>query len=227
MIRAIIPASDYVYMTRFASKDDTRFWLEGVAVEAAPDAGALLVATSGHVLGAMRLDRSESYFTGENFILAADKNLIRACKVKKNDHAVIVCREDRVDVIVTRYGAPEIGDLLADKSPAPQCSFPPALYIDGTFPNWRAVMPRYDRESAYKRPDDVGINAELIALFNAPNKPGVSFDWNGPDPIAVLNHDPRFYGIIMPMRDGLERSEFDRRRDWIIQKAEAAATQAA
>lgn len=234
-IKAIIRGNDYLFMTRFASNEENRYYLKGVSVEPLSDTSVILAATTGSVLGCMRLNRQEgdAYGAGDKFILAADKALIRAVKVKKNDNATIVCREDRVDVYVTSFAAPQIVEIVNGTAGiVPIASFPVSnMYIDGTFPNWRKVIPAGNVSSREGKHDTnavycSGIDPDLLALFRRDNEnPAISFDWDGVNPILVTNADERFLGVVMPHGNGMTRDSIIGRKNWLL--AEIKAQEAA
>jgi hypothetical protein len=223
MIRAIIPAHDFLFLTRFASGDTMRRHLNGVSVETAADGGAIIVATDGKAMGIMRLSREQGdgYANGEAFILVADKALIRACKAPKRMTATIVCRTDRIDVIHS-YGGIDLSNV-ADAPVA--MSFPASLYIDGQFPNWHSVVPTPGKHHGQRQGEyDTGaafysaIDTDQLARFDRDGN-GVSFDWNGPDPMLVTNSDHRFVGVLMPVSNALAADQIAARRNEIMAAA--------
>ncbi len=195
-ILATIPGADFAYVARFISDESVRYYLKGVQVAPLATGGVTLVATTGHVLGAMRLSAVEASATA-TFILGASKDLLRACKPRKNNLRTIVCRPDRVDVY-ENYNAEEPGTpVYTGHKP----------YVDGTFPDWRRVLPttvsgarNEAPRGAGTAPTWAGLNPTLLALFAGTGISGVSFSWNGDGAILVANSDPRFLGVIMPMR---------------------------
>ena len=195
-ILATIPGADFAYVARFISDESVRYYLQGVQVAPLVTGGVTLVATDGHVLGAMRLQATEASATA-TFILSAGKDLLRACKARKSNLHTIVCRPDRVDVY-ENYNAEEQGTpVYTGHKP----------YVEGPFPDWRKVLPATVSGSRKEAPRGdgtaptwVGLNPQLLALFAGFDGPGVSFDWNGDGAILVVNSDPRFLGVIMPMR---------------------------
>ena len=88
-----------------------------------------------------------------------------------------------------------------------------AAYIHGSFPEWRRVIPSYNKPDSFQRegtfdtgkPFCVGVDPDQLARFQYDENPGVYFDWNGTNPSLVVNHDPRVLGVIMPMCDGIDR----------------------
>lgn len=203
-IRAILPASDYLYLSRFTSTDQTRHDLGGVSIENGP----VMVATDCLRLGALRLKAKEGFHTGASFILSASKELRRACNLTKREQAWLICREDRVDIMAFARNVNVDADTLQDYTGAAACSFPASVcYIDGTFPDWRRVFPRVSAGSreflssgnmAYS-----GYNADHLADFRSADNVTVSFDGNGSSAAIITNSDPRFIGLLMPISSGL------------------------
>ena len=219
MIRAIIPASDYLFMSRFVSEDETRFYLKGVAVQPSPLPGAMLIATDGAAMGIMRLESDQATAIHAGFILSADKAIRAAVKCGKREQAWIICREDRADIV--KLGA-SISPTMDDLATAPvSLSIPAATaYIDGTFPNWRVVMPKAISGKREGRHDTgaeycVGVNPELLARFQRDDKP-ISFDWNGHDPMLIENGDERFIGVVMPVTNGRTMADIAARREHVM-----------
>jgi len=231
-ILAIVPAAEYLFMTRFASDDDTRYYLEGVAIQPTPKAGAYLVATNGHAMGVMRLEGDQAMALYAGFILSADKTIRAAVKCGKREQAWIICRHDRADIV--RLGA-AMSPTMDDVATAPvSLSIPAATaYIDGTFPDWRRVLPP---PITGKREGQHGTGAEycaavrpdLLARFQREDKP-VSFDWNGVDAMMIDNGDERFIGVVMPHNNGRTMADIAARREHVILSAapETAAETAA
>ena len=179
-ILATIPGADFAYIARFVSDEETRYYLKGVQVAPLATRGVTLVATTGHVLGAMRLQAVEASATA-TFILSASKDLLRACKPRKGNPHTIVCRPDRVDVY-ENHNAEEPGTpVYTGHKP----------YVEGPFPDWRRVLPATvsgSRNEAPRgdgtAPNWVALNPQLLALFAGVDAPGVSFDWSGAGGVA-------------------------------------------
>jgi len=218
-IMAIVPAAEYLFMCRFASDEETRFYLKGVAIQPAPKAGAYLIATDGHVMGVMRLEDDQATATHAGFILSADKTLRAAVKSGKREQAWIICREDRADIV--RLGAamsPTMDDLAT--APVSLSISGMAAYIDGTFPDWRRVLPATitgKREGQNKMGVEccAGVRPDLLARFQREDKP-VSFDWNGTDAMMIDNGDERFIGVVMPHQNGRTMADIAARRDHVV-----------
>ena len=218
-ILAIVPAAEYLFMCRFASDEGTRYYLKGVAIQPAPKAGAYLIATDGHAMGVMRLESDQATATHAGFILSADKTLRAAVKCAKREQAWIVCREDRADIV--KLGA-AMSPTMDDVATAPvSLSIPAATaYVDGTFPNWRAVMPKAitgKREGHHDTGVEycAAVRPDLLARFQRDDKP-VSFDWSGAGAMMIDNGDERFIGVVMPHGDGRTMADIAARRDHVV-----------
>lgn len=229
-IKAIIPAREFLYLTRFASTEETRFYLNGVHIEPMGDHVAM-VATDGHVLGALKLESHEARANGANFILSSCKELVRAAKGKKNEYVYLVCRETQVDVV--RMGS-SVADIAELESVTPDISIPAkTAYVDGAFPDWRKVLPEGDavpRQGKHKTDVDycVGLNPTVLANFaGMGDSPRVSFDWNGDNAILVANADPRFIGVIMPHKHGETAAGIKARRGQFFAAVPTVTAQAA
>ncbi len=201
-IKAIIPAKEFLYLTRFASTEETRFYLNGVQIEPM-GASVAMVATDGRILGALKLESYEARANGASFILSSCKELVRAAKGKC---VYLVCRESQVDIVRMGFSVADVAEL---ESVSPDISIPAKIaYVDGTFPEWRKVLPEGNavpRQGKYKTDVDycVGLDPTLLANFAGMGaSQAVSFDWNGDNAILVANPDPRFIGVIMPHNSG-------------------------
>lgn len=194
-VKAILPGDDYVFMSRFASAEQTRYYLCGVHIESGP----LLVATDGQCMGIMRLGPAQGYFSGAPFILGADKALIRACKCGAREQTIIICRDDSVSVVTLGKNIKwTAADMLEYSGDA--VSFPARpLYVDGSFPEWRRVVPTLEIKPGLDR--CVALNPVLLTSFaRDPQHPAVSFcGTDHGSPMLVANGDPRFIGVLMPM----------------------------
>ncbi len=226
-ILAIVPAAEYLFMTRFASDEETRYYLKGVAIQPAPKAGAYLIATDGHAMGVMRLEDDQATATHAGFILSADKTLRAAVKSGKREQAWIVCREDRADIV--RLGA-AMSPAMDDLAIAPiSLSIPAATaYVAGTFPDWRRVLPppitgKREGQNNMGAEYCAAVRPDLLARFQRKDNP-VSFDWNGRDAMMIDNGDERFIGVVMPHGNGRTMADIAARREHVILSAAPETT---
>ncbi len=226
-IMAIVPAAEYLFMTRFASDDETRYYLKGVAIQPAPKTGVYLVATDGKAMGVMRLEGEQAVSLYAGFILSADKAIRAAVKCGKREQAWIICRDDRADIV--KLGA-AMSPTMDDLAIAPvSLSIPAATaYVVGTFPDWRRVLPptitgkregQHDTGAEYC----AAVRPDLLARFQRKDNP-VSFDWNGRDAMMIDNGDKRFIGVVMPHGSGRTMADIAARREHVILSAAPETT---
>ena len=238
-IRAVFPAVDFLHIAQFASTEKARYYLHGVHIAPAPD-GAHLVATDGHRMGVLRLLAIDGYCapnpvgaTPEHIILSnTNKAFLAAIKDTRRATHWIVIRAETVEVrmVMGQYvSAPaEVIDsgLVTQTFPAS------ALLVNGTFPEWRRVIPNLDglmfgsRATHVVSPHDdapegrpVTYSGVDLALFEGMARAGeetATFDWVGSGPILVATQDSRFLGVVMPRRDGLSPAEMAARRAAVL-----------
>lgn len=187
------------------STEQTRYYLGGVQIEPCAQGGVLLVSTDDHRLIALRDPTGSADGTA---IISAESSLTKALGDKRAETLIVA--ENRANVA----GA---GNVPLYRGVA-DCE------IDGTFPDWRRVIPNLETPA---RPDKeawprmVGAyNANLlngIAKALAPiGKAAPSVDLYADDmtsPILVYGsaQDIDGFGVLMPIRSG--RSPF--RPSWL------------
>lgn len=173
-------------LSAFASKDEARYYLNGVCVEF-DERGAIYVATDGHRLVAFRdnlmPDESDNELLGPFIIPTAH------CKPHK-----LSKDEDGYGKI---FGAARltIAYLFCDVTFAP---------IDGIFPDWRKVPPREPASGKIAQ-----FNLNYLASFDKFAKAlglGLPFvAHNGEAPAFVwFGGQPHCFGVIMPIRSSDE-----------------------
>jgi hypothetical protein len=169
------------------STEETRYWLNGVYVEPAPNGGALLVATNGHIL--VCLHDPDALVAGAG-IVNLPPALLKACKPSRRAPG------PRLEI---ENDTASVAGL--------QCA---KVLIDGSFPDYRRIIPR-DLDPAagvLDQFDPVNVLAPLAKALSpgghvnalrliAPKKrnPG---GWN---PCLALGYDPAGFGVAMPVTD--------------------------
>ena len=238
-IRAIFPAVDFLHIAQFASSEETRYYLKGVHIAPTPD-GAHLVATDGHRLGVLRLPATEGYCapnpvgaTPAHIILSIGNKAFRAAlKATKRDAHWIVIRTETVEVRWMPSQATPAPAEVIDGGLVTQIFPASALLVDGTFPDWRRVVPSLDgpmlgsRATHIVSPHDdapkarpvtySGVDPALFKGMARAGEPCATFDWNGVDPLLVATQDTRFLGVVMPMWGGLSPDEMVARRAAVL-----------
>src|SRR5262249_37890745 len=143
MLKAIIPANDFLFVARFSSNEETRYNLNGVFVHlGSKDNAVRLGATDGHRLGGLRLahNEGEGDSKAESFIISNSKDVQRACKAGRSN-MWLRCFKDRLEIIDVGITVAAVEDIKAYTGPV-KVTFPAAsAYVDGTFPDYMRVIP--------------------------------------------------------------------------------------
>lgn len=162
-----------------ASKEETRYYLKGVAVQAG-DKGAFIVATDGH--RAMAFRQSSEAQAPVDIIIPAD--IIAGIKPNKYDERAELTQESE-----NRWRIDYCGTSIV---------FSP---IDGTFPEWRRVVPKeISGETAQFNPAYVGDFAKVAKALAAEGD-CVKIAHNGGRPALVTFGDAiDGFGLLMPTR---------------------------
>lgn len=190
---AIVNANLFRIVSDFISTEATRYYLNGVLIQKHQLKGVNLVATDGHRMMVIHDEDGET--TLEDVIVRLDKATMNACKPTKGDAS------PRLLKIEGEGFASVIFDPKENYSVA-QCK---DCIIDGTFPDWRRVIPRDDIEHA-----PATFNGKYIVDFckaaegMAVTKVGpVRIISKGDGPALIrFSKAPNAFGVLMPMRGG-------------------------
>ena len=173
---------------RFASKEGTRYYLQGVHIEAAPEGGAFLVATDGHRMLAVH-DR-EASAPERPVIMQASALALKACKAKESAR-----------IIIGNGG----GEIVTDEG---QSLASGIAEIDGSFPNWRAVVPVALPDEGPRGVFQPGYVSDFakaaidLGKLNGWRTGMVSMCQDGPRDVAViLFGDAPAFGLLMPTQE--------------------------
>lgn len=212
-----VNAHRFAAVLNFISDEETRYYLNGVHVEPAPEGhdGALLVATNGHMLAAVLDPEAETH--GRSWICPVSRRVAKLIQSRVIDRipgltASHIHFRGAAVYVTSADSSPgendpaEIGPahLLAEYAPP----------IDGTFPDWRRIVPRAtSAEPAGLAP--ACLDAVKLAKFvKAATQIALAED-RCPDPrclrIRILPTsdggpliidigEPTFFGVLMPMR---------------------------
>lgn len=183
--------SDYYRaVAPFVSREETRYYLGGVLIEPHPVEGVLLVATDGC---RMMIAHDRSGSCDGTYITDMPPDALRSGKAKRTDPGPRRFRaenERTVSVIVPEH-------LLLD--------FEHDWRIDGTFPDWRKVLPKkLTGAPAAFDPAFLGDFAKVAEELR--DSFAIQITTNGRDAALVEFSKDGFLGVIMPVAwSGVQR----------------------
>ena len=172
------------------AKDETRYYLNGVAVQGVMNKGVFMVATDGHRLIAFR-QAAELPFDVDPFEIIIPASIIDAIKLHKTDD----------------FG--ELTHVEGRKWSLSYIKSPTITFeaIHGVFPDWRRVVPKETNGEVTQ------YNPVLLASFSKAKK---ILGLKSPDMVAVVHNGPgpalvtlggesdNYFGVIMPFRPMFE-----------------------
>lgn len=179
------------------SKEETRYYLNGVFF----DKAGILVATDGHRLAAVK--PTEYYGELQESIIprAVLESVIKTKTANKN-LPLYACFDSDAGIVTVQHGVDDDSGIL-------QVAAFPYKTIDGTFPDYRRVIPAADKFDTKNRKEGdstlsaQGFNSGYMADFKAFGKT-VKFFMNNNQgaPCIVRAKEPEFdaLGVLMPMR---------------------------
>ena len=177
------PQTLYALAKHIAAKDDIRYYLNAVLIEAAPDA-IYCVATDGYKLVAIR----EEYAEGDERPEVTQQFIVprEACAKPYKDFAAVYTFEGAKVAVraLTKAGTTDTTFAL----------------VDAQYPKWRSIMP--ESVSGEKAQFDPGLCAAVnecySATVNAKKVVCIPIAHNGNSAGTMIRGD--FVGVVMPMR---------------------------
>ena len=187
------PLSALHVVACFAAKQDIRYYLNSVRVEASP-IQTRFTATDGHCAGMLRTAQENEGIDGTITILLPI-DIVKAAKKAKNN----------LDALVIETVDGKTGTLAVVGGVSINWSA-----VDGTFPTMSRVIP------AQASGEPGQFNPELIAKFAQAQKIASStafphFWYNGGNGTAVTlcgQYHNDFTGVIMPLREEKDLSKY-------------------
>jgi DNA polymerase-3 subunit beta len=159
-----------------ASTEQTRYYLNGVNLQVA-NGEATMVATNGHMmLGARHATVADAC------TCIIPMALIKSIKLDRKTGDLAAFSFDGKDIVI-RYAGSTYGSGA----------------VDGSFPDWRAVVPREPAsgDAAQFNPDYLAAFAAAARIMGS-KEPKVAH--NGLDPALVTWHSDDTFGVLMPLR---------------------------
>tara|TARA_R110000868_G_scaffold148578_1_gene370569 strand:+ start:749 stop:1393 length:645 start_codon:yes stop_codon:yes gene_type:complete len=197
-----------------AAKQDVRYYLNGVLVDARANGDVILVTTDGHRLLAypVAVDAIEALAPGEYVIPREALEAVKPCKAGRHVLPItieIVTAPDQPDperTGVTIKGKTSITVTGATSTVTP--------LIDGKFPDWRRVMPKtVSGEPTQYNPEYVSGFGDICKLLGGKYGPVINHNGNSATPVTNLG--PAL-GVIMPMRLDGDDVKFSTLPSWAL-----------
>jgi DNA polymerase-3 subunit beta len=169
-----LPVNALKAMSVLASKQDIRYYLNGVLVQS-NNHYTRMVATDGHLLGIYQIN--ETAHDGESFSIIVPNEII--AKLDKRDN-FLSCENGKWSI-----------DGMG---------FSP---VDGTFPDYMRVLPTKPAtgEAAQFNPELITRFVKCSKLLNGTKHPVIAHN-GGSSALVDLGLD-RFIGVVMPMRNNV------------------------
>lgn len=213
--RCVVDFDLYQRALTIASRDETRYYISGVHIEPHKDGGALLVATNGHSLICL-YDRHAHIEGGTGIVkieTAAQKLARKEGKYSGGVQCLLVANKRAVITSLVQSDREQ-----ADFQPPYDLTLNPNYevdayqwrnpLIDGNYPDWRRVLPKCDGLiPTHSTFDNNILNSVVKAL--RPKGEGAYFraftaGENEAGPTLVRTPDVNGFGVIMPVRCGIE-----------------------
>lgn len=166
-----------------AGTEETRYYLKGVKIEFSAY-GTTLVATNGqHMIVGFQPNAEGDSTSGPDTIIPLE--LINQIKLAKKAPEFVIVRIDGLNVELDHW-------KVVNKATA----------IEGTYPNWRAVVPKGAASGELAHYDFNKVapfaKAQKIMGIEMPAR----INYNGDNPAIVDMFNPNLFGVIIGLRDG-------------------------
>lgn len=195
----IITQAKYVtILSRFCADEQERPYLSGVFFEKHKKKGIIMTATNGHILGTI-YDENGIFESPKNegVIIPISQALNKCVNATKFDKLF-----SYVDGLASVVNANMQKSFLCDKPGDKHLHIEYTKPIDGTFPDWRRVLPKGE----FKPVDRFSFNPKYLGMFKLKGHPGTSIfcmDERSPALVKIPSF-PEFIGVVMPMHVGAD-----------------------
>lgn len=184
-------STEYIQIvSRFISREETRYYLCGIHFQPHPKGGLVIVATDGHRLGAI-YDK-DGIFEGDPVTIPFGKDFLKSLEHRRATHYVWSENISR---------AKAHSEKIKEKFFAidePTLSMEYAKAIDGTFPDWQRVIPKKVVKTDY-----FNFNPIYLADFKSTDSKFSAVRIYGGEKmephLVRIAGIPEFLGILMPM----------------------------
>jgi hypothetical protein len=181
----------------FISTEETRYYLTGFYVEPHHHKGCLIVATNGHAMGIFHDVDGACSAPG---IIRLNKPTLLACLHEKRPRAGTPALKE-LSLVVRGSNAFVYRFANSGKGTRRLIAMQDDAVIDGTFPDWRALIPAAGGQS-----EPASFNAELLRRFSHLREGDkarsvITVMATGPEtPAIVITGRKDFFGVVMPIR---------------------------
>jgi DNA polymerase-3 subunit beta len=189
-LKLAVPAEYIGVLKLFIAKNDVRYYLHGIALEIG-QTESRLIATDGHRLGVFRL-LSDQPAVATPFTIILPTELVEHIKPNKGEVEITIGPEEQGSKLLT----------LTQNGVAFR-----GLALDGTFPDWRRVIPReISGVAAQFNLNYIGDLGKATRILRGKNALGVGIGHNGNSGALIDLADENFVGVLMPMRGDAPKS---------------------
>lgn len=215
--RISVCAKRFYAALQFISTEETRYYLNGVFIEPHPDGGVIMAASDGHLLAAVR-DKS-AYITGDGGWI---------CPVPKGPFTTALKRKTAGTLHFVGSSVYLTDAILGQDATSPE--FDPtkitaqhnaiayAKPVDGTFPDWRRLIPSATPDTSTrivlngKHFDQFTKAVAALAEDGTPEL-SIAMPRDMQSPIVIQSgRATDFFGLVMPMR---EQQKAEPTPDWL------------
>lgn len=219
--RCIVSADLFSRAALCVSAEHTRYYLNGVLLDAHPDGGVLLVAMDGHKLVAIR-DPEGKIADGPAIIratkttLAAARRRLSLRELKEGGPLQVVVHGQRLAVAGEGYvsavsavsgGPDDFAAIAAEPNHVVKAYQWCDTLIDGTFPDWKRLIPVPANGGDTIPTLDPRLLATMGLALGVADPTALKLiptGKEGHEPVLVLGEGVDGFGIVMPRRINLK-----------------------
>jgi hypothetical protein len=199
MITVTLPANTWKALCRIAAKDDTRYYLLGVALDFSTPGRCHAVSTDGRRMLVVNAECDRETLEaakGRTFIVPREL-LERVKSFARNVPGVLVKIEPTADDVNTGT-ATVYGDATTSSA-----------LVDGRFPEWQRLVP--DTVSGERGDYNFEYVGEFYKIADLLNCRFPTLIGNGPDRSAIISFGKsggNVFAVLMPMRADADTYEY-------------------
>lgn len=193
------------------ARHDIRYYLNGIRIERAVNRpGVYIITTDGHRMSIAYDAYGVLEGPHDGLIMTAPPAFIAACRSAGRAKPAIQMRKVIIEGMRVSIGT----DFGCQHIAAETYVMPGRPYIEGNYPNWRKIAPRWSELSlGLKNSLNPFYLADLAKLCGAKNSRLSGFHlWQaGPDRIVAVQFDrhPELVQLIMPLLNSIGSHKFE------------------